>query len=187
MKKLVIGFGLMIAASVPVISFAQPEGDDRVVINAAGEYPDSDVTIPAGQEGPVFIGGAPIFGDLFTLNIFLTEKGSNIISDHLYSGGDGNRACELAGVRTGTGDCIFFASDPSADPFIGTPCLQGPNFCLAETGELQDVTFMVAAQNGGLGIFGGGSILVQSDIPEPATLALLGLGLAGLGFSRRKQ
>jgi hypothetical protein len=51
--------------------------------------------------------------------------------------------------------------------------------------EIRDIHIPPTTINGAP--FGDGTVAFRVTVPEPGTLALLGLALAGLGFSRRKR
>jgi hypothetical protein len=152
-------------------------GSDRITVTGPGGL-IADRTLSEGSEGlpggliSIDTGIRPSNVPSFIHQFDLVEPDGSTFSDHVRAVFDA--------ITSDSNIVIFFCSDEN-----DVVCLTftGPN--VIETGELQDVSKALGVDDFGI------TVMVQSDLsdlvgtPEPGTLLMLAVGLAGLAGGTR--
>jgi hypothetical protein len=177
MKKLLVAGALLASAAfvAPVANALTIDIDDRgdsvqMFLNGGLVSQNNEFASVTGAVAGLFDG--------FSVRFTVLEPGTSSISDIF------TLILSPNTLNGSTGFAISFVSDSDIGaPFPFDPPAADVDRNISETGDFQTVyrSSDALGQNPDL------VIRFASDVPVPGTVGLVGLGLAGLGFSRRKR
>ena len=103
------------------------------------------------------------------------------------AGGGNSDLFVIQGFAGQNPDHVTFISDSdpaslSGNPLALVPVMAGSSASPSDLGTLAETGDWQLAEN-----TNPDQYYIQSDIPEPATMAVLGVSFLGLGFARRKR